>query len=347
MKNFLYKTLLFLLPFIVLAAITSSFFSLNQGDLLRVGYLMKDNNYRTIFNNEYKLPIYYDSIYSLNTSKRSEYTFLTIGDSFAEQTNSGFKNYLAKFDNINVLHINNLDCGKNPFQTIYGVINGDLLNKVKINCIILQSAQSLFVLRSQDIDKRNKLNILDLNRLVEEFGNQKHKSNIFPPTQYLKFPLFSILYNINNHAFFSDVYKVKLKFNLFSGKKENELLFPKDQLNLDNLTSDSTSINKMNKELCDISSLLKKKGINLIVLPSPSKFDIYYNFIVEKDDFLKPNFFQIMKTLNKNYIYIDSYEILTKHLPAKKDLYYFDDSHWSPWAAQILAKEIAASIDIH
>lgn len=75
-------------------------------------------------------------------------------------------------------------------------------------------------------------------------------------------------------------------------------------------------------------------------MPSPDKYDLYYDYITDKHNFTKPVFFDNFEKLNKEYIYINSKEILTKELDRKKDIYYFDDTHWSPIAAQLMAQEI-------
>jgi hypothetical protein len=83
------------------------------------------------------------------------------------------------------------------------------------------------------------------------------------------------------------------------------------------------------------------KGVKLIVLPSPDKFDLYYDYIINKDEYPKPLFFEQIKIINKDYIYLNSKEILSEAINNKKDIYFYDDTHWSPWASQIIANEIA------
>ena len=64
----------------------------------------------------------------------------------------------------------------------------------------------------------------------------------------------------------------------------------------------------MNNELNTLAKRLKERGIKLIVLPCPDKLDYYYDDIANK--YTKPLFFETMRSLDKDYIYIDSKKIL-------------------------------------
>jgi hypothetical protein len=61
---------------------------------------------------------------------------------------------------------------------------------------------------------------------------------------------------------------------------------------------------------------------------------------VNKKGLPKPIFFDNFKSLNKEYIYINSKNILSKFIYTKPDLYYFDDTHWSPIASEIISNTI-------
>jgi len=66
--------------------------------------------------------------------------------------------------------------------------------------------------------------------------------------------------------------------------------------------------------------------------------------MANKVHYTKPLFFDLMKQMDKNYGYIDSKAILSQALQTKKDIYFFDDTHWSPWGSQLIAKEISNMI---
>ena len=90
--------------------------------------------------------------------------------------------------------------------------------------------------------------------------------------------------------------------------------------------------------------LLSQKGITLIVLPSPDKYGVYYEFIQNKANYPRPLFFDQMDGMEKDYIYINSKKILTNAVNNKRDIYFFDDTHWSPWGSKLIARELATII---
>lgn len=100
----------------------------------------------------------------------------------------------------------------------------------------------------------------------------------------------------------------------------------------------------LNNELNNLSMLLSQKGITLIVLPSPDKYGVYYEFIQNKANYPRPLFFDQMDGMEKDYIYINSKKILTNAVNNKRDIYFFDDTHWSPWGSKLIARELATII---
>jgi len=88
-----------------------------------------------------------------------------------------------------------------------------------------------------------------------------------------------------------------------------------------------------------------KKTLGLkAYLPSPDKYDIYYDYIINKSKYPKPLFLEYLAEMQKNYLYVDSKKILSNSIKQKKDIYYYDDTHWSPFAAKIISDELSKLI---
>jgi hypothetical protein len=51
-----------------------------------------------------------------------------------------------------------------------------------------------------------------------------------------------------------------------------------------------------------------------------------------------------LKEKNKDYIYIDAKEILVSKIKNEQDIYFYDDTHWSPVASKIIADNIKSEI---
>ena len=61
MKKIIVKTALFIVPFALLYIITLFFYSVNKGDLIRIGFMKDDKNYdqKMVFSNELKEKIHF------------------------------------------------------------------------------------------------------------------------------------------------------------------------------------------------------------------------------------------------------------------------------------------------
>ena len=97
----------------------------------------------------------------------------------------------------------------------------------------------------------------------------------------------------------------------------------------------------MNQNLNRIAERLKARGIELIVLVAPDKFDLYSPYIKTANRYTKALFFETFNQLDKKYLYFDSRSLLRDALSkGQKDVYLYDDTHWSPVGAEIIASKL-------
>ena len=341
MKKFVEKIILFSLPIAFLYFFTLVFYSTNKGDLIRVGYIIDKGDYRSVFKKELERKIFYTKVSSMNLKAPKKYTVLTIGDSFSNQLGYGYNNYLAQKSTISVLNFD-LYLSGNPIQTIYGILNGNMFTTIKVDYIILQSVERKLVTRGKTIDTNKIINVEWLNNRINEHRDSLKETRTkaeFLGNRMIKFPLQNILYLLDDNAYDSDTYQVKTNKNLFSFKPNNLLFLSTDLSNV-KVNNDLKANTSLNDELNDLSKKLSLRGIKLIVLPCPDKFDFYYNEIAEKQKYPRPLFFERFEKLPKEYIYINSKKILQEKLKNKKDVYFYDDTHWSPWASKIISDEL-------
>ncbi len=349
MKKYIYKITLFLLPLLFLISITEMFYITDQGDLLRLGFLFDIRNYReNIDHNFNKLPVKYKEVSNLNLKEKNEFTVMIIGDSFSEQADFGYKNYLANQDSISVVHMDRYLSSDNPIQTLINIANSDILEKIKVDFIVLQSVERHFVARSEDL---NTLDVFSSDSLEIKVKNkpkrekEEEKFELFSD-KYFKVPYINFMYNFSDKPYESKTYKVNTTTNLFTNKS-NALLFYQEDINNIKTNNDSLKIIALNETLEQLHRELLAKNINLIVLPSPDKYDVYYDFIQEEERYPKPLFFDYFNSLHKSYYYIDSKKIISELIKESKDVYYYDDTHWSPITAEKIGFEIAKIIQEH
>ena len=349
MKKLLYKTALFVTPFLLIFWFSYKNQTNEKADLSRLSYISNIYNSNEVFKKEMNRKIKYTSFSEINLKKKNTFTVFTIGDSFSEQGIISYQNYLADNTKIKVLHYDRF-LHENPIETINGFLNGNVLDNIKVEYIILQSVERGFVDRGIVYNKKNKINNDSLTTLINnhkekslEVVKEKTKDKFFC-RRTLEFPLYAICYTFDDNAYLSKVYKVKTKQNLFS-TNNHELLFYEDDYKMLEVNNNLSNIKTLNYELNVLAKKLKERGIKLIVLPSPDKLDFYYDEIVNKDKYTKPIFFNYLRNLKKEYIYIDSKKILQEKTKNKKDVYFYDDTHWSPVASKIIADNIKGKIE--
>lgn len=347
MKKFILRVAIFLSPVLLAFAVTESLFTTDKGDLLKVGYIADIIPYdrAEIFKDEFNREKFFTHFSELDFSKKQKFKTLVIGDSFSEQGNFGFTNYLAE-STANPLIYLDRNLHDNPIQTLVGIINGDLLDSIKIDYIVLQSVERTLATRTE-IDESAILSIDSLNKVKEALKSavpigSNEVDKLFSD-RMLKFTTINLGYPFDDNAFYSETYIVKTKDTLFS-VDNNNLLFFFDDLRSIEENSKPKIVETLNTQLNSISAKLAEKGIKLIVLISPDKYSIYYDEIIGKEKYPKPEFFEMFNSLPKNYQFVKSEEILKKAIKDQKDLYFYDDTHWSPFAAKIITKEIETLI---
>ena len=217
-------------------------------------------------------------------------------------------------------------------------MNGDFFENYHFEYVIIENIERHFIDNIQNIGFKKSLSLTELNKLVEI--KSKHNKNDFAYNSVLKFPYYAIKYKLNKtYLFNGKVYKTQISKNLFS-VNNNQLLFYYRDISSTRLNNENMNVNNLNNILNDLNDMLLKKDIKLVVLAAPDKYDVYYDYIVDKHDFPRPLFFEQMKKCNKKYIWINSKEVISSHINQKKDLYFYDDTHWSPWVSQLIADEI-------
>lgn len=343
MKKLIVKTSFFVIPFLLFFIITQSFYKADKGDLLRLGYNYDTNQYdnKVIFKKFHDRKKRYKEVSELNLNTVNSFDFVSIGDSFSAQDNSGYQNCLVYQSNCKLLDIDR-NLFDSPIKGLYDLINGGFFTKNKTKYVILQSVERAFVERGTVLPKTEKITIDSLKQIFKNKTKKvtkKEESEQFFSKDNIRFVMYNFNYMYDDNALVSPTYKVKTTEQLFS-VSDKELLFFKDDISALKFNNDKKLIENLNLELNVLSERLAQLGITLIVLPAPDKYSIYYDFIENKSKYEKPIFFDYFNSLEKKYLCINAKEVLAKAVKNKKDIYFYDDTHWSPFASELIASEI-------
>jgi SGNH hydrolase-like domain, acetyltransferase AlgX len=351
MKKLIFKTSYFAVPFLISFALCQLFYVKDKGDVLRMGYFSSDDGYdsKTLFAKDFARPQHpnHHRINELNLQEQQAYDVLVLGDSFSSLGNYTFQDYLAEYSGKSVLTLDRY-LYESPLDQAHKLANGDFFDKIKVKYLLLQSAERKTTQRAHEVAKDQSIKLNEIESLVNA---DKRNGQIYleslkkpKPIQFfskdvLFYPVYSAAYLFTDRPIFSLSFRAKLNKNCFSADSNN-LLFLHNDVRTVRKYSSQAMIEATNKAMNDLQAKLSQKGIQLILLVAPDKYDAYYDYIVDKSHLPKPVFFEKFDKLPKNYHYIQSKNILSELIKTQKDVYYFDDSHWSPKAAKAIAHEI-------
>jgi hypothetical protein len=340
MKRFLVKISVFLFPIILIHLLTYFFYTTDQGDLLRVGYVW-DGLPKTKLIMDKHMQGKRNFARVLTDKLDKKYTVLTIGDSFSELDSFGYQNYLGEHKDLQILHIDQRIHNNDPFQFFSNLLNGDFFDSLNVQFVVLQSVERYITGRGLNLDTNKKMMVSALDSLTKKINgrtNIKDEYKFFS-NRVLKFISLNFLYLFDDNAYYSEVYKTKLNGNYFTSSKK-DLLFVYDDLNAVKMNNEMGNVVHLNNVLNDLNRKLNKRGIQLIFLPAPDKYDFYYEQLVSKAKYPKPLFFEHFNTLRKEYLIIDSKKVLTDSMFSSKDIYQYGDTHWSPNSSKFISEEL-------
>ena len=313
------------------------------GDLSRMSYLSHLNFERKDLRNLDR------KMLDTNSYNFEDIDMITIGDSFSNGGAGGenryYQDYLATKLDFNILNLHNLPNSRNSLETIVYLYNSGFLERTKVKYILIECVQWGIIDRfSFDLDTSKTMNI---DEISEIYGfnkkDQEIKENLLPDVSFIntgnfKFMTYNLLYNFSDKAFFSSVHKFKLDDYFFSLDSKDFIFYKNDVRYLRKINENS--LNVVNENLNLLSNLLKKSDIKLIFMPAVNKYDLYYPYIV-KNKYPKDPFFDMYRKLKKDYIFVNTKEILTKEIKKKeKDIFYIDDAHWSYKASDVITSEL-------
>ncbi len=301
---------------------TENLLTYKTGDLSRMGYIA---DVTTIRKPIIDLPRKHIDLINF---KGEKFDVLTIGDSFS--AGGVYQDYIATFNNFNVLNIPFYE--NNILMVLSLLINSGWIDQYKPRIIIIERVERDC---SRDfgktLDFSKTADIEDVNFYYNY--KEKNKSQL-PKVHFInngnfKYLLYNMMYRFSDNAFFSEVYIKELRMPLFTtGRK---LLFYEDDIG-GILRGTDESIEKINENLNYMAETLKRKNIKLYFMPVVDKYDLYYDYIIN-NSFPRSVFFERLRSLPKEYDFIDTKNILSNELKkGEQDIFYPDDTHWS-WKA--------------
>ncbi len=264
---------------------------------------------------------------------------ITIGDSFSNAGGGGenpyYQDVLTDISGLKVLNIPQFSGTKGYIETVAMLANSGFLQDKGVHHVIVESVQREVIPRfnrNLDLSISREVN-LDNNYQIK--SKAKYCRSVAPPqfvnNRNYNAVKYNLLYHFDDHAYSSQCYRLTLSQNLFSSRNKRQLLgFYHDltRLELESLEA----IQQVNANLNQLAQLLAKQGIKLYFMPAVDKYTLYYDYIID-NPYPQSQLFEWFRQLDKQYIFIDTKQILQSELDkGVTDIYYPDDTHWSSYA---------------
>jgi hypothetical protein len=325
-------------------------FQTSGGDLTRIAKLSVAESYRDQFKEDFNAQIIFDDFSQIVQDENvATAKIFTVGDSFSMQDNYGYQNYLAQYEDNDII---NFDFDRfdvpnyNPLQFLSQIANGDVLEELDVDYVILESVVREFVKINRSLNQDSSIHLNELKNefFKEDIENHNSSRTFSNYVNDLKSHYFnSLAYKFQKKPFRSDVYKVETTGQLFSINTNDLLFYSRDIETIKNANLEH--IKTLNSNLNTLSKTLNDKGIKLIVVASVDKYDLYSNYILENE--FQPNpFFSLIDDLDKDYIFINTKNILQPLIESGvKDVFFYDDTHWSPKASRYVARVLNEAIN--
>jgi hypothetical protein len=324
------------------------------GDLVRIGYI---HGYTSLRQNGDDLPIRH--------IKTNHYTgqpidMVTVGDSFSMGAGGGrnphYQDYIASLQGMSVLSVVNLPSKTfggiqeaAPISTLSSLINSGYLDMVKPKYLLLE-----FVERSA-LERLTKYFTLEETATIDEIerGFRKHHSTAtrtrdepfdlrFINNGNWKFIGNNLQYLFRDKANGSLVVVSKLNRSFFSSARGDRVIFYSDEIKNSRLSTPA-SVAQANQNLNRLAAVLKAKGITLVFMPIVDKLNLYEPYLLQHR-YPRSIFFEELRKLPRDYLLIDTKEILSRSLEkGELDIFHQDDSHWTWKASQAIFSTIRIS----
>ena len=301
-----------------------------QGDLGRLGKMPTKLFYKQPIDASMSDTLFYD-VTETKMLKNERMDILVCGDSFSQQKENGFLNYMAK-KGIDVFNYVPQDIVTgNPFQEAFDLMHFEYIDSTIVKTLIIESVERALVYRIKNIDfDKDTLSLSDKS-IVSHLP--KANSPLIEAKHFLLFQL-----GIDN-----PVKHLKLNKTMFSSSHGNDLyVYYEDVASIMSMKDTIPIGIKQNIERLFIEAEIKH--INLILLVCPDKYDLYQDFIINNPYPTKTINEDLRAIVGKTNKVVIGKEILSPYINKEKDLYLWDDTHWSYKSAKIIADTLVSII---
>ena len=290
----------------------------NAGDLLRIGYILGHVSQHQYVDDLPRRHI------RASEYKKQPVDMVTVGDSFSigggGGRNSHYQDYIASLQGLSVLNAPvtgtfGIAGGYAPVLALSRLINSGYLDIIKPKYVLLESGERYAI---QRLTSEFTMQVIaTIEEIDHTFGKQradeKQPMKGFFDFHFIndgnwKFIGNNLQYLFSDRALGSKVIISKLNRRFFSSDKGDLLIFHREDAKHTKYSTPA-GIAEANQNLNRLAAVLKTKGITLVFMPIVNKLNLYEPYL-RKRRYPRSIFFEELRKLPKEYLLIDTKEIL-------------------------------------
>ena len=259
---------------------------------------------------------------------------LTVGDSFSQQGNIGYQNYMPG-EGLAVANCRR-SLYESPIQYASNILDWGVVDSTNIDVLVVEVVERDFAISISNFEE-SKVEVPEPESTSDKEERNANEWSLLRARDF-------ILYRFAGR---SPVYQVTLDNDYFSSKEPRSLYFYYVDIT-NGLTIDEALRPKV-KEVFDLlTRKAHERGIRLMLMMPVDKYDLYQDHIVD-------NPYPHPKRVNEDLreIFGDIPEVMLCKdclLPllekGEKDVFLFDNTHWSYKGSEAVGKELSRRVKL-
>ena len=339
MKRFLIKISYTLLPVWLLLVGLATYLWItddNTGDLMRLGLIDSGPEYTDSIKSTILPEVYYTGIDNDSILRHDTCDVLVIGDSFSHGGGVGkegdYVNYLARESGRKVVVFTPQDPTlSSPMQVAFDVLNLGLIDSTRVKNLVVQEVERYVISRHCSFTLNHS--VMARPKPKQEPSQTEQKKDVSPLLRVKDF-IFYHLFGAN------PIYTAQLSKPLFGGKDPSKLYFYNEDVKH---VGDNSKVRQQVVDCFDhVIAKARERGVNLVIVIACDKYDMYQDFILDNSypaSTLNEDIQRWMEPELDRFIF--SKQVLHPLVErGVKDVYLFNDTHWSPSSSLIVAREV-------
>ena len=346
MKKFLKKISYTVLPvWLFFVGMVIYLWSMDEsaGDLMRLGLIEAGPEYNDSIAAQLLPRVYYTGESDDSVLRANPADVVVIGDSFSHGggglgKEGDYVNYVAHDSGRRVVVFTPQDPSlSSPMQVAYDLIVHGGFDSTNIRNLVVEEAERYLVPRHSGFTTKNKplrrpTAEVELNTSTDE---RKESSPLLRVKDYIFYHVFG----------YNPICEARLSRPMFGGPEPYKLYFFNEDL-LYGMGCDSLAQRRVVNCFDQVIAAARERGINLVIVIACDKYDMYQDYIVDNP--------YPRKTLNEDierWMAQDSDRIVYSkriHMPlleqGVRDVYMFNDTHWSPASARLVAAQVISRL---